>query len=180
MAVFVFHFSSAHLPLVKKLVRLKGPAPKKILLLSEMISKGLNENRSFWFRGFVSFPAISDFRSKMTSQKFFEMEEQGSGCSTAVEHTPQDREVVGSNTAGWRLFSLLHLSLYLPLSVSGVSLIRSLAEVQHYWFSWKKCMPSSAGWGKASLIRSDWAKKEKNFHQVCFVWLARRWATVVA
>ena len=28
----------------------------------------------------------------------------GSGCSTAVEHTPRDREVVGSNPAGLFLF----------------------------------------------------------------------------
>ena len=32
----------------------------------------------------------------------------GSGCITAVEHTPHDREVVGSNPAGcWAFFSSL-------------------------------------------------------------------------
>ena len=93
MAVIVYNFSSA---ISEKARSVKRTGTKKnILLLSEMISKGLNENRSFRFRGFVSFPLISDFRPKMTSQKFFEMEEltpdQGSGCSTAVEHTPHDR-----------------------------------------------------------------------------------------
>ena len=33
---------------------------------------------------------------------------------------------------GAGLFSLLFLSLYLSLSISGVSLIGSLMEVQHY------------------------------------------------
>ena len=49
----------------------------------------------------------------------------GSSCSTAIEHMPRDREVVGSNPDGcWAFFSLLFLSLYLSLSISGVCLIR--------------------------------------------------------
>ena len=39
------------------------------------------------------------------------------GCSTEVEHTPHDREVVGSNPQGAGLFSLLFLSLYLSSSI---------------------------------------------------------------
>ena len=40
----------------------------------------------------------------------------GSGCSTSVEHTPQDREAVGSNPAVyWALFSPLSLSVSLSL-----------------------------------------------------------------
>ena len=56
-----------------------------------------------------------------------------------VEHTPRDREVVGSNPAScWALFSSL-FSLYgISLSIyQGLSIIRSLTEVQNYWFSLK-------------------------------------------
>ena len=56
----------------------------------------------------------------------------GSCFSTAVEHMPCYREDVGLNPAG--LFS----SLLYP--ISSASLIRSLAEVQHYGFSYKKCL----------------------------------------
>ena len=43
---------------------------------------------------------------------------EGRRCSTAVEHTPGGREVVGSNPAGsWGFPSLLYL-------ISGASLIR--------------------------------------------------------
>ena len=49
----------------------------------------------------------------------------GSGCSTVVEDTPRDREIVGLNPAGCGAFSLLYL-------ISSASLIRSLVEVQHY------------------------------------------------
>ena len=52
----------------------------------------------------------------------------GSGCGTAVEHTPRDKEVVGSNHAGLQLFFFSSL-LY---TISSVSLIRSFMEVQHY------------------------------------------------
>ena len=52
------------------------------------------------------------------------LEYLGSGCSTAVEHTSHDSEVVGSNPAGCWAFSLLHL-------ICSVSLIRSLKEMQH-------------------------------------------------
>ena len=67
----------------------------------------------------------------------------GSGCSTVVEHRPHKREVVGSNPAGCRAFSLLY-------PISSASLIRSLMEIQHYWFSFK--MLSHAACGKANLI----------------------------
>ena len=60
----------------------------------------------------------------------------GSGCSTAVEHTLRDREVVGSNhTRCWAFFSSLSFSVSVSLSISDVSLIRSLTEVHYYWFS---------------------------------------------
>ena len=40
----------------------------------------------------------------------------GSGCSTGVEHTPRDREVMGSNPAGcWAFFSTLSFSEYLSI-----------------------------------------------------------------
>ena len=64
------------------------------------------------------------------------LEELGSDCRTSVEHTPRDKEVVGSNPAGcWAFFSLLFrfpFSVSLSLSISGVSLIRSLIKVHHY------------------------------------------------
>ena len=44
----------------------------------------------------------------------------GSSCSTAVEHTPCDREVMGSYPAGCRGFRLFSFfSVYLSLSFSG-------------------------------------------------------------
>ena len=46
------------------------------------------------------------------------VDQLSSGCSTAVEHTPHDREVVGSNPAGYWAFSSL---FYL---ISRVSLIQ--------------------------------------------------------
>ena len=52
-----------------------------------------------------------------------------SAYSTAVEHTPHNREVVGLNPARCGAFSLLFLSL--NLSICGVSLIKSLTEVRH-------------------------------------------------
>ena len=54
-------------------------------------------------------------------------------CCIAVEHTPREHDVLGSNPAGCWGFPLLFLSLYssLSLSISGVSLIRSLTEAQH-------------------------------------------------
>ena len=46
----------------------------------------------------------------------------GTGCSTAVEPTPHERELVGSNPAWCWAFSLLY-------SIRSVSLIRSLVVV---------------------------------------------------
>ena len=85
----------------------------------------------------------------------------GRGCSTEVEHTTRNQEVVSLNLAGcWAIFSSLSFSVYLSLSISGVSFIRSLTEAQHYWFSWKNvCLRICAAWGKASLILTDWANK---------------------
>ena len=62
----------------------------------------------------------------------------GSGCSTAIEHTPRDREVLGSNSAECRAFS----SILYP--ISSVSLFRSLTEVQHYCFTFKNMLNRAA------------------------------------
>ena len=56
-------------------------------------------------------------------------------------------------------FSSLSFLVSLSLTINSVSSIRSLTEVQCYWFSWKKCMLRCTAWGKASLILTDWAKK---------------------
>ena len=55
----------------------------------------------------------------------------GSGCSTAVEHTPAEQNTWGS---GFNSCQVLGFFL-LFLSLSIVSLIKSLKEVQQYWFS---------------------------------------------
>ena len=56
---------------------------------------------------------------------------QGSGYSTAVEHTPLDREVMGLIPAGYWAFSHLY-------AISSVSLNRSLEMVHHYCFFYFK------------------------------------------
>ena len=44
------------------------------------------------------------------------IEALGTGCSTAVDGTPHDREVVGSNPAGcWAFYSLLYPIISAPL-----------------------------------------------------------------
>ena len=63
---------------------------------------------------------------------------------------------------------LLRLGVQIPLGVwlfslfSVLSVVRPyfryLAEVQHYWFSYKN-MLSRAAWGEGSLLFTDWAKK---------------------
>ena len=54
-------------------------------------------------------------------------------CSTAVEHAPHNQEVVSLNTpVCWTFSSTLSFSLSLILSLSGVSLISSLKEVQRH------------------------------------------------
>ena len=51
----------------------------------------------------------------------------GRGCSTAVEHTPHNQEVLGLNPSGcWAFF---YFYLFLLSFASGVSLIVSLKEV---------------------------------------------------
>ena len=74
----------------------------------------------------------------------------GISCSTVVEQTPRDREVMVSNPAGCLAISLNHL-------ISSASLGRSIMEVQHNQVSLK--MLGHAAWGKASLISTVWAKK---------------------
>ena len=58
----------------------------------------------------------------------------------------------GSNPAGSWLFS----SPVYP--ISNASVIRSLTNAQHYWFSCKNKL-SRSSWGKASLMQTYWAKK---------------------
>ena len=75
----------------------------------------------------------------------------GSGCSTAVEHTPRNRAEKSwvQILPGDGLFSLLY-----PLSSA------SLIQIpQHNWFSYKILL-SRAAWGEASFIRMDWAKQK--------------------
>ena len=84
---------------------------------------------------------------------------KGSGCSTAVEHMPRDREVMSSNPTGCWAFSFLCL-------ISSAFLIWSLMQVQHYWLSFK--MLSHAAWGKASFICTDWAKNIKKEEEGIF------------
>ena len=50
---------------------------------------------------------------------------KGNGCSSAVEHTPFNREFMGLNPAGCRAFSLIYPNC------CGF-FIRSLVEVKHY------------------------------------------------
>ena len=54
-----------------------------------------------------------------------------------VAHQTTDREVPGliPAAAGSWAFSLSSLSSLSYVSIIGASLIRSLVEVQHYWFS---------------------------------------------
>ena len=52
----------------------------------------------------------------------------GHGCSTVVEHTPCNQDVMGSNPS-WCWAILFFFNLFLLSFNSGVSLIRSLKEV---------------------------------------------------
>ena len=53
--------------------------------------------------------------------------DQRHGCSTAVEHTTRNQEVVGSNPTGCRAF--FFFDLFLLSFTGGVPLIRSLKEM---------------------------------------------------
>ena len=53
-------------------------------------------NESEWMKSVLELHNMDNLRYSLS----------GSGCSTAVECTPHDREVVGLNPTGWRLFSL--------------------------------------------------------------------------
>ena len=47
---------------------------------------------------------------------------KGHGCSTAVEHTPQDQEIVGLNPTGcWTFLLLLSIFSYFSLPAVEVS-----------------------------------------------------------
>ena len=78
----------------------------------------------------------------------------GSGCSAAVEHSPRNFEVVGSNPAGHWAFSLLLYFLAFYLRVSFIK------EVHLYEMGkFKKNEPSCAALGETGFISSDWGLK---------------------
>ena len=60
----------------------------------------------------------------------------GSSCGTAVEHMPAEQNSWGHGFDSGQVLGCFMLFL----SLSGVSLIRSLQEVQHYWFFLHKKM----------------------------------------
>ena len=90
-------------------------------------------------------------KTELTRGYFRFVISRGSGCSTAGEHTPCNREDVGSNAARCWLFSLLYY-------LGSVSLIQVPQGVQHYWFSYRNKL-SYAACCEASLICADWANK---------------------
>ena len=74
---------------------------------------------------------------------------RGCGYSTVVDHTPQNQEVVGSN-------SVVPWAFFLPTQfLSGVSLVQ---EVQNYWCSIKK-KPSCSAHDRPRLMRLEFANK---------------------
>ena len=70
----------------------------------------------------------------------------GSSCSTAVEHTPLDREGVGLNTTGYRTFFIF--SLYIP-QLCVLNQVPQVGEAQLIFLN-KRWMLSCAAWGKAA------------------------------
>ena len=84
----------------------------------------------------------------------------GSVCSTEVEHTPHNQEVVGSNPDGCWAFVFFFLSfptfLHLwnvPYQVHQRGASKTVCWERKIW------MPSCAAWGKtAGSISSDWVK----------------------
>ena len=84
----------------------------------------------------------------------------GSSCGTAVEHRPWDSEELGSNPV--RCWAIYIFSFFLCTSLSFYQWC-VLNQVPHRGTSLliflEKCMLSCAAWGKASLIRTDWAKE---------------------
>ena len=74
----------------------------------------------------------------------------GRSCSSAVEHLPRVREVIGSNPAGcWAFVSSLLLCQWCFLKQVPQWCDTSDFPIKN---------PSSTAWGEASLIRMDWAK----------------------
>ena len=89
------------------------------------------------------FNQVSSFRDKLSC-----------GCSTAVKHMPAEKYSLSS----WVRFPLgAGLLFHLFLSLSGVSLIRSVKKVHHCCFFLKN--ESFSAWGKAIKICTDMAKK---------------------
>ena len=89
----------------------------------------------------------------------------GSGCSTAEEPT---LELVGSIPVWCFTFSLS----FHPSAMCTSSLIRSLEEVQHYYFWFfltRKWMLSWAAWGKANTVFTELAKNWDLMSLFCYV-----------
>ena len=76
----------------------------------------------------------------------------GSGWGTVEEHTPRDREVMGSNPARcWAFFfSSLSYQWCVPNQV--------LTDVQHYWFPGKNMLCHAAG-DKLNIIHTSFEQK---------------------
>ena len=86
------------------------------------------------------FNQVSSFRDKFSS-----------GCSTAVKHMPAEKYSLSS----WVRFPLgAGLIFLLFLSLSGVSLIRSVKKVQHCCFSLK--MKTVQLWAKQAKYAQIW------------------------
>ena len=82
-----------------------------------------------------------------------------SSCSTAVEHTPVEKN---SWDRGFKSHQVLVFSSLFVILLVVHPEFRSLIEVQHFWFSKKNKLGCEA-WGEARLIRMDWQKMFKFF-----------------
>ena len=89
------------------------------------------------------------------------MWEKGCGCSTTVEHTPRNLEVVGLNPAGCSFFFFfLSLSTFLhQWSVLNQVPHGGASLAECYERNKKKWMPSWNAWCETCSISSDWVKK---------------------
>ena len=95
------------------------------------------------------------------------MGRDGSSSGSTSDHGSRDPECFG-------LFSLL---FPFSQSVTGVSLIRSLVEVQHNWFfnfPRTKWMLRCAAWRKASLRHALTLNEQKNVVGMCTIHIHSR------
>ena len=73
------------------------------------------------------------------------------------------------------LFSLLFFH-YLSLSISSVSLMRSLMEEQHYWFFWKKIYAELCS---LRLSRLNTQRQRKKYFLWCKIWQRNEFRAVL-